>query len=308
MHIDLKKRFFINKCSNSTGPSIFGYRLKKALEEFNWDFVKEDFDYNIGFSGGKFYASAVNILRLDGLYYDTENTIGNTDSLNAPIKKAYKTFDKLIFQSSYGRDLFFKHFGESCKPNAIIYNGVPEIFSPDGPTYQYPWAKTFICSASWRKHKRLEAIVEGFNRFDDDNVGLVVLGECKEKINKKNVVYLGNMSPEQLPFYLRGANAFVHLTWLDCCPNSVCEALACGLPVLSSHNGGTKELVKSDGIILELEDEYKFNRVALYKPPVPDFDIVYRGMEDILDWKEKVVRPDLQIDHVAKQYIDFILK
>lgn len=302
----MKRKFFINKCSNSTGPSIFGHRLKEEFENFGWEFVKENFEYNICFSGGKPNRNSTNVLRLDGLYYDTENTLGNTDSLNAPIKKAYKSFDKLIFQSEYGRNLFFKHFGSTDKPHTVIYNGVPEAFSPSGLTREYPWDKTFICSASWRKHKRLEAIIEGFNKFTGDNVGLVVLGECKEKINKRNVMYLGNIQPERLPTYLRGADALVHLTWLDCCPNSVVEALACGLPVLSSHNGGTKELVKDDGIILRLEDDYNFNRVALYKPPVPDSNIVFKGMQDILDWNKKVVRPDLKIENVAKQYMEFI--
>lgn len=301
------KKFFLNKCSNSTGPSIFGYRLKVELEKRGWRFTKDCPDYNICFSSGKVDAKAVNILRLDGLYYDTENTLGNTDTLNAPIKKAYSYFDKLIFQSKYGKELFVRNFGETNKPHDVIYNGVPSTFSPEGPAYKYPWDKTLVCSASWRAHKRLRDIVAGFNKLSNNSVGLAVLGECKEIIKAKNVQYFGNIPTDKLPFYLRGANAFVHLTWLDCCPNVVVEALACGLPVLCSDNGGTKELVGDSGIVLTLEPEYTFERVALYKPPVSRPCVVSAGMEAILNWKKEIYRPDFLIDNVAKKYIKFML-
>jgi glycosyltransferase involved in cell wall biosynthesis len=302
------KKFFINKCSNLTGPSIFGHRLKFALEYSGFKFSKEHFDYNICFSYGRRHEGSVNLLRLDGLYYDIENTLGNTDKLNAPIKKAYRSFDRLIFQSKYGRDLFFSHFGPTDKPYTIICNGVPASFSSDGEKCSYPWSKVLICSASWREHKRLSAIVAGFKKFVNDDVGLVVLGECKNKIHARNVKYLGNISPQNLPFYLRGADAMVHLTWLDCCSNSVVEAIACGLPVLHSSNGGTKEIVKDSGIMLSLENPYTFNKIALYKPPIPDADVVFKGMQGILEFNKKIYRPDLLIENTVGRYIEFMEK
>jgi glycosyltransferase involved in cell wall biosynthesis len=300
-------RFFINKCSNSSGPSIFGYRLRCAFEKKGWVFTKDNPDYNIVFASGNKDVESINVLRLDGLYYDTQNTLGNTEVLNKPIKKAYEVFDKLIFQSIYGRDLFFKHFGYTNKEYTIIYNGVPVYFSPEGEKYRYPWDKTLICSANWREHKRLEAIIEGVKQFPK-NVGLAILGKCKKQIYADNVLYLGCVSPSDLPSYLRGANAFVHLAWLDCCPNSVVEALSCGLPVLCSSNGGTHELVGDDGIVLSLEERYEFNRVALYSPPKPDPKIVYTGMKHILEFERVIYRSDLCISNVAEKYIKFITK
>jgi glycosyltransferase involved in cell wall biosynthesis len=95
---------------------------------------------------------------------------------------------------------------------------------------------------------------------------------------------------------------------LDWCPNTVVEALACGLPVLCSHNGGTKELVRGSGIIQEFEETYDFKKVPLYKPPMPDPKLVARGMSELLEWREPIDRPDLYMDHVAMQYINFILE
>ena len=184
---------------------------------------------------------------------------------------------------------------------------LPKYFSPIGRKYKYPFDKTIICSSEWRAHKRREGIIEGFKKINNSNTGLVILGKYEKKYNYKNVIYLGRVSPHKLPYYLRSADVFVHLSWLDWCPNVVVEALTCGLPVLCSHNGGTKELVKDSGIVLRLEEDYNFNKVALYKPPEPDPGIVAHGMKELLEWNKSIVRTDLYIDHVAKQYIDFIL-
>jgi len=302
------KRYYLNACGDSGGPNIFGKRLRMGLKRFGWIYDPKVFDYNLTFISGEYYPDKVNLLRLDGLYFDLENTIGDNEKLNSPIKQAYHDFDKLVFQSQFSLDMFRQHFGKTKKPYKIIYNGVPESFSPVGGEYKYPFDKTLICSAQWRAHKRLEAIIAGFNELKTSNAGLAVLGECSQKIEQENVVYLGKVPPHQLPSYLRGGNGFIHLSWLDWCPNTVVEALACGLPVLCGHNGGTKELVKESGIILDLEEPYNLEKVTLYKPPMPDPKLVARGMEELLEWNRPILRPDLYIEGVARQYIDFILE
>ncbi|MBI5787569.1 MAG: glycosyltransferase family 4 protein [Candidatus Schekmanbacteria bacterium] len=307
-HYSNHRRYYLNACGDKLGPNIFGKRLKSELKKLGWIYDPKVFDYNLAFITGTYYPNKVNILRLDGLYFDTEHTLGDNTQLNAPLKKAYAEFDKIIFQSEFSRKMFFEHFGYADKPHRIIYNGVPETFSPAGAKYKYPFGKTLICSAKWRAHKRLAAIIEGFKRLKMADVGLVVLGETPPVGPHKNIIFLNEIPQHKLPFYLRGADAFVHLCWLDCCPNSVIEALACGLPVLCNHNGGTKELVKDSGIIMEFEETYNFRPVTLYKPPMPDPRLVARGMAALLEWNKPVIRPDLYIDRVAKQYVEFFLE
>lgn len=298
--------FKINTVGSVNGPAIFGSRLKKGLESRKWIFSKNNPDVNIVFASGPYIPGKISVLRLDNLYFDLENTIGDTDKLNAPILQAYNNFDKIIFQSQFAVEQYKYHFGPIKVSYKVIYNGVPDIFCKVGNSFNYGFVKTFICSADWRAHKRLESIIEAFKCFDKNlNYGLVILGNCKVKDNHSNIIYLGKIHHTKLPKYLRGANAGVHISWLDCSPNVVYEMLACGLPVLCSHNGGTKEIVRDGGIVLKLEEDYKYNRVSLYKPPKPDIDVLYWGMQEIL--KKKVsARSDLYIDHVVDEYINFI--
>jgi glycosyltransferase involved in cell wall biosynthesis len=95
----------------------------------------------------------------------------------------------------------------------------------------------------------------------------------------------------------------VHLAWLDWCPNTVVEGLASGLPVLCSHNGGTKELVKDDGIILELEEDYVIGtELDLYTPPPISLDPLIKGILQILYMPKIKRRNDLKINDIALQY------
>ena len=41
--------------------------------------------------------------------------------------------------------------------------------------------------------------------------------------------------------------------------------------------------------------------------PMPDPEQVAQGMAEILEWNKPIIRPDLYIDYVAKQYIEFFL-
>jgi glycosyltransferase involved in cell wall biosynthesis len=292
--------------NSSNGPGIFGTRLKKGLESRGWEYHNSP-EVNIVFASGQYLCNKLNILRLDNLYFDSKNTIGNTDQLNSKIKAAYFKFDKIIFQSDFAKKQYFSQFGGIDKAHRIIYNGVPRSFSSTGPKKSYPFKKTFICSADWRAHKRLEAIIEAFKCFPTEkNVGLVVLGNCKNRVQHKNILYPGKVHHTELPKYIRGADAGVHISWLDCSPNVVYEMLACGLPILCSHNGGTKEIVKNDGITLKLESEYKFNRVDLYNPPKPEIDLVYWGMQEILEKPQVTGRDDLYMRCVVDEYTKFI--
>ena len=108
-----------------------------------------------------------------------------------------------------------------------------------------------------------------------------------------------------MPQFLRGANAFIHLAWLDHCPNTVVEALCCGLPVLCTHNGGTKEIVRDNGIIIKCEEDYDFKKIALYNPPECERETVAAGIEKILQWNKKIEAAYLRINHIASKYAEF---
>jgi glycosyltransferase involved in cell wall biosynthesis len=301
-----KYSFFINRTENVSGPSIFGYRLKEELirKGWRWDAFLPSVNYI--FSSGFFRPLCENIVRLDGLYFDSENTVGDSDKRNRPIFKAYQKADGIIFQSEFSKMLFEKFMGDLNCPWSVIFNGVGSNFSSKGERVDYGFKKAIICSGKWRVHKRLKCIINGFLEYGDSETCLVILGWGFQKsLEHPNIKYLGKVAPRDLPKFLRGGDAFIHLTWLDNCPNAVVEALACGLPVLCSHNGGTKEIIRTNGIIMQCEEEYNFKKVALYKPPECNSKLVAAGIEQILSWDKPVDADYLRLDGIADQYVAF---
>ena len=205
----------------------------------------------------------------------------------------------------------YETFTGIVKDNAVIYNGVPSSFNPDAPpayadSRAEGYEKVCITSASWRRHKRLEELVEAFKSPKLKHACLLVLGgkDYDADIDiPENVFMLEKYSHRVLPSLYVAADAMLFISWLDCCPNSVVEALACGVPVMCSHNGGTKELVGDSGVVIRLEQDYELGeRVSLYSPERVDREIIVEGILEVLEMPKGFKRDDLSIMEVANKY------
>ena len=303
--------FYINNIKDVGGPNIFATRLRDALVNKGHNFITQDpgtpFN-NISVITGQYVQGSNNLLRLDGLYFDSENP--DCDRLNFPIFRCYEAYDKIIFQSNFSKKMYEAFTGVK-KENAIIYNGVPPSFNPNAvASFADPRAadyeKVCITSASWRRHKRLEELVEAFKSPKLKNTCLLVLDgkDYNTGMEIPDNVFMCPKYPHWvLPSLYVAADAMLFISWLDCCPNTVVEALACGVPVMCSHNGGTPELVRDSGVVLQLEEDYEFGSlVPLYSPKKVDNEAIIKGILEVLEMPKGFTRPDLFISHTAQQY------
>ena len=78
---------------------------------------------------------------------------------------------------------------------------------------------------------------------------------CKEV----NVEVRGVVSSEQLHAELLNSTVYVHTSYIDNSPNSVCEAQLTGLPVIVTHVGGTYSLIEEGvtGFSVPANDPYQ---------------------------------------------------
>ena len=61
------------------------------------------------------------------------------------------------------------------------------------------------------------------------------------------IIFAGPVPPEEMPALLRGSDALAHPTFYDPCALVSLEALACGLPVITTRRNGAAELIQ-DGV------------------------------------------------------------
>jgi len=312
------KSFYINNTDTSGGPGVFGYRLKEELIRQGHEFTTTP-DNNICVIQGNYIEGAKNILRLDGLYFDSKNP--QCESLNGPIFACYEKFDHIVFQSKFSRGMYEAFTGVK-RPNTIINNGISKSFKKGAVDIRtdHPLMKQFkkicIASASWRRHKRLEEIIDAFRLPLLSDVLLVVLGgkdyeplkNSRTFVPPSNVLLMPMLELNEIASWYCAADAMIHICMFDNCPNSVIEALSCGVPVLTSHNGGTRELIERwSGLIIKLENDYRIGKTyPYYSPPEIDIGNLSAGILNVLKIGKGFKRPDLDIESVAKRYLEIM--
>ncbi|HRZ18853.1 MAG TPA: glycosyltransferase [Methanofastidiosum sp.] len=73
----------------------------------------------------------------------------------------------------------------------------------------------------------------------------------KEKLkDSSNIIYLGYVDKDNLLRLLNTVDYLYFPSKNDSCPNTVIEAIRCGVPIIYDNSGGTPELVKNFGICL----------------------------------------------------------
>lgn len=76
-----------------------------------------------------------------------------------------------------------------------------------------------------------------------DNVGLILMGSGHISLNNKNILYKGTIEHSKVPEMLSAADIFVLPTLAEGSCNSIIEALACGLPVVTSKGDFNDDIV-----------------------------------------------------------------
>lgn len=81
--------------------------------------------------------------------------------------------------------------------------------------------------------KGSQRLSKALDRFDD--VYSIFIGEGNEEPNCNNILFKGRLAHNEIPLYLNASDIFVLPTLKEGCCNSIIEAMACGLPVVSSN-------------------------------------------------------------------------
>jgi glycosyltransferase involved in cell wall biosynthesis len=83
----------------------------------------------------------------------------------------------------------------------------------------------------------------------------------KLKFADQGVKFLGNLNPNPLVEELLGADCYIHPSHIENSPNSVCEAMLIGIPVIATYAGGTPSLITNEveGLLVQDGDPYSLS-------------------------------------------------
>lgn len=196
------------------------------------------------------------IQRLDGIHYPQKHGERYL-ALNEEIRTVYLDYaDFVVFQSEYSRQQCFAMFGEK-EHFAIVLNGVDtSLFYPETTreaTLQTPIV--FASSGSFRNRDMIEPMIlalDGLTSNFDFRLKIIgpVAPEFEHFLQRSYVDHLGKLDLRGVANALRQSDVFIYSHLNPPCPNSVLEAVSCGLPVVGFDSGAMKELLFFDQSLL----------------------------------------------------------
>lgn len=219
--------------------------------------------------------------------------------------KAFKKMNKVITISDYNDRVIKKKAKTS-----IIYNGISDILFKElegisklKDRLEVPSNKKVIISvSSLIKRKNVGAILEAFDRINDENLILLIVGEGKlkneyqEKYPSKNIHFLGHK--KNIHEYLNVSDLFISVSKSEGFGLNIAEAASVGLPMILSNLKPYKEQFTKE----TLEDK-RVSFLELNEKLVPRMSsMIIEKINNFSGVKMKKIQKKFTADFMSKEY------
>ena len=166
--------------------------------------------------------------------------------------------DHVVYQSQFVKHWWEDWYRPAHVPSSVIINGVDlERYTPHGlherPSGHYRLLVVEGSLADGLNMGLLNAAALASALSKKFKVELMIVGKVdgrtKQKLKDQNTLrlqFMDTVPREHIPWLMRSAHLLFSAEVNPPCPNSVIEALACGLPVIGFDTGSLSELVNGD--------------------------------------------------------------
>jgi glycosyltransferase involved in cell wall biosynthesis len=221
--------------------------------------------------------------------------------MNPQIFKSVRQADMVVFQSDFCKRCCEHHAGQA-RSSKVIHNAIDQSVVSSIPAASLGPGPHFVACAKWRPTKRPKSICKGFLESGVSGFLNMVGAHPLDSIEDKRIRWLGEIPSKAAIGVMKACDYAIHLGKFDPCPNVVIEELSCGLPVLHTDNGGTPELVKQDGVCLEVEAHWDYS-ISHAEIDNLDPSLVGKHIRKLSNMPKIAARDDLDIRHTARMYL-----
>jgi glycosyltransferase involved in cell wall biosynthesis len=168
--------------------------------------------------------------------------------------------DHIIYQSAFARDWWRGAFGRERVPASVVHNAVPlDRYTLEGPG-KPPDDRTRVAVVEGNFSGGYEigvgtavALARRLAAKRGRRVEVTLVGHAPERVRARwsgggevSLEWRGLIPPEEVPSINRSSHLLYAADLNPACPNTVIEALACGLPVLAFDTGALREIVSPE--------------------------------------------------------------
>jgi len=88
---------------------------------------------------------------------------------------------------------------------------------------------------------------------DNEEIVSIMRRKYKKRVDFSKFVFLGKVDTEALVMQICDADIFIHPSYIENSSNSICEAMALGIPVIATNAGGTSSLMENgrEGLLVQ---------------------------------------------------------
>ena len=233
--------------------------------------------------------SVVTVMDLGYKYYPQAHPRKHRLYLDRSTRWNARQARHIITISGATRDDLVRHYGTDRRKITVVYPGVDEeIVRVDDPAriqevksrYGLP-NKYCLCVGTLHPRKNLVRLVRAFRRMlgewlpaSGDPPGLVLAGkkgwlydeifaEVRALGLENQVVFPGYVSQDHLPALMSGAEVFVFPSLFEGFGFPIPEAMACGVPVVTSRASCLPEVAGDAALLVDPHDESDLARALL---------------------------------------------
>lgn len=166
------------------------------------------------------------------------------------------------------------------------------------------------------EQKNLNLLFRSFSLVQNtlENSVLVIVGrgeleeDLKQLVKKmalKNVVFTGEVKPEEVPELLNCADVFALTSWYEASPTVVKESLACGIPVISTKVGDVSDIITSPflGCVVNSFEENVYAKALL-----ETIELISSSLEDSSSKCREIALKHFSFDAIGNKFIEVYKK